>query len=49
MTPEEVAKHKKKMDVMFNQNIKKPSDPDYQYDKRVNFEAVRASEWDEDD
>ena len=37
MTPEEGLIHKKKMDVVFNKNIKKPSDPDYLYDKRINF------------
>ena len=37
MSPEEVMKHKKKMDILFQKNSKKPSDPDFQYDKRIEF------------
>lgn len=49
MTPEEALIHKKKMDVVFNKNIKKPTDHDYIYDKRTNFVQNKVSEWDEDD
>lgn len=32
MTPEEVQKHKEKMDVIYKQNIKRPGDAGYKYD-----------------
>ncbi len=34
LQPEEVAEHKKKMDVQFLKNIKRPGDPGYEYDKQ---------------
>lgn len=33
----ELAKHKKKMDEQYNKNFVKPNDPNFVYDKRINF------------
>jgi hypothetical protein len=49
---------KSKMEVVFQQNQKKPGDPDFEYDKRVellflflksqvNFKTTAQSDWDE--
>lgn len=48
LTPEEVKKHKDKMDVLFKQNQKKPGDPGFIYDKREEFEPTEDNEWDEE-
>jgi hypothetical protein len=40
---------KQKMDVVFAQNIVRPGEEGYQYDKRVAFQAAQeASEWDDE-
>ena len=49
MTPEEVQKHKEKMDVIYKQNIKRPGDAGYTYDVQVDFKAVKKSDWDDED
>jgi centrosomal protein CEP19 len=48
LTPEEVKKHKDKMDVAFKKNQKKPGDPDFVYDKQEEFEPIEDNEWDEE-
>ena len=37
LSTEEIAKHKKKMDKMFDKNFVKPNDPNFVYDKRMHF------------
>jgi hypothetical protein len=44
----ELDKHKKKMDVLFNQNRKDKDDPDFVYDVQQDFEPHEDNEWDED-
>ena len=39
----ELAKEKKAMDNKFNQNFVKPGDPNFVYDKVVDFSKVRKS------
>jgi centrosomal protein CEP19 len=48
LTPEEVKKHKDKMDVLFKQNQKKPGDLGFEYDKREEFCPKEQNEWDEE-
>ena len=48
LTPEEVKKHKDKMDVLFKQNQKKPGDPGFIYDKQEEFNPKEDNEWDEE-
>lgn len=48
LTTEELSKHKKKMDVLFAQNQKKPGDPGFVYDLQEEFEPQLDNEWDED-
>lgn len=46
----ELAKEKKAMDNKFNQNFVKPGDPNFVYDKVVDFSKVRKSkEWNDDE
>ena len=47
LTPEEVQKHKDKMDVLFRQNQMKPGDPGFVYDVQRNFDAEEDNSWDE--
>lgn len=49
--PEEVnAKAKEAMDVIFDSKRLKPTDKDFEYDKRVDFgPPAETSEWDEED
>uniref|UniRef100_A0A7S4QI76 Centrosomal protein of 19 kDa n=1 Tax=Alexandrium monilatum TaxID=311494 RepID=A0A7S4QI76_9DINO len=51
LSPEEVLKHKAKMDIQFYQNQKKPGDPGYAYDVQVDFEAEDGVEndWDSEE
>ena len=37
LSPEELAKHKKKMDRIYEKNFVKPGDPNFVYDKRKQF------------
>jgi centrosomal protein CEP19 len=37
LTTEEIARHKKKMDKVFDKNFVKPNDPNFVYDKRTQF------------
>lgn len=46
---EELSKKKAKMDVLFNKNQKKPSDPGFQYDLQEDFEPKYENDWDLDD
>ena len=48
LSPEEVQKHKDKMDVLFQQNRKKPGDPGFVYDVQEEFEPHEDNEWDEE-
>jgi lipopolysaccharide export LptBFGC system permease protein LptF len=48
LSKEELDKHKKKMDVVFNKNQKKPGDAEFVYDKQEDFEPKEDNEWDED-
>ena len=49
LTPEEVAEYKKKMDVDFEKNLKRPGDEDFEYDLRKDFKPVEDSGWDDED
>jgi centrosomal protein CEP19 len=41
---------KNRMDVVFQQNLLKPGDEEYVYDKQVDFQAPqKKSEWDDED
>lgn len=50
VSEEELLRKKAEMDVLFEKNAKKPGDPDFVYDKEVDFEGEQHSEasWDED-
>ena len=48
LTTEELEKHKKKMDVLFTKNQKKPGDPGFVYDLREEFKPLENNEWDEE-
>lgn len=48
LTTEELEKHKKKMDVLFTKNQKKPGDPGFVYDVRQDFSPTKENEWDEE-
>jgi centrosomal protein CEP19 len=49
LSPEEVLKHKQKMDIEFNKRSIKPGDLGFQYDLRKDFgPQVQTSGWDED-
>ena len=48
LTPEQVQKHKNKMDVVFQKNCKKPGDPGYIYDVQEDFHPHEDNAWDED-
>ncbi len=38
------------MDVLFEKNRLNPNDPNYEWDKKVDFEApTETNEWDDDD
>uniref|UniRef100_A0A7S1LUL0 Centrosomal protein of 19 kDa n=1 Tax=Alexandrium catenella TaxID=2925 RepID=A0A7S1LUL0_ALECA len=51
LSPEEVLKHKAKMDIAFFQNQKKPGDPGYVYDKQVDFQTDEQmdNDWDSEE
>lgn len=50
LTPEEGLKFKKKMDVKFNQNLVKPGDAGFVYDKRIEFnKQTKHCDWDDDE
>ena len=42
----ELARKKAEMNKAFEQNLLKPTDPGYVYDKQVDFQATEDSEWD---
>lgn len=47
---DEVLKRKKSvMEETFEKNLKKPGDPDYQYDIQMDFDEVEGCEWDSED
>lgn len=46
---EELSKKKAKMDVLFNKNQKKPTDPGFKYDVQEDFEPKYENDWDLDD
>lgn len=48
LSKEELQKHKDKMDVLFNQNQKKPGDEGFVYDKQEEFVPQEENEWDDD-
>jgi hypothetical protein len=48
LTPEEVARHKEKMNSTFSKNVKKPGDPGYAYDVKADFKPSQDNEWDEE-
>ena len=48
LSTEELEKHKKKMDVLFMKNQKKPGDPDFVYDVRQEFHPSEKNEWDDE-
>lgn len=39
LSTEEIARHKKKMDKVFDKNLIKPNDPGFIYDKRIQFKT----------
>lgn len=49
LTDEEIKKKKEEMDVNFNKNIISKDDPNYIYDKKVDFVAEESNDWDEED
>mmetsp|Transcript_66541 Transcript_66541/g.187408 ORF Transcript_66541/g.187408 Transcript_66541/m.187408 type:complete len:179 (+) Transcript_66541:98-634(+) len=51
LSPEELVKHKAKMDLMFFKNQKKPGEPGFVYDVQVDFptECQQDSGWDSED
>jgi CEP19-like protein len=40
---------KDKMTIGFQSNVVKPGDPDYEFDKRQEFNSTKPSEWDDDE
>ena len=49
LTPEEVKVHKDMMEKQFTQNAKKPTDPDFVYDMRREFnQGDEECSWDDD-
>lgn len=48
LSTEELEKHKKKMDVLFSKNQKKPGDPGFVYDVQQEFNPHEDNEWDEE-
>ena len=49
LTPEEVKAHKEKMDHVYEKNIIRPGDADFQYDVRMDFNPEVSCDWDEDE
>jgi hypothetical protein len=47
LSTEEIARHKKKMDKVFDKNFVKPNDPGFVYDKRIQFKAPANHEIEE--
>ena len=47
MSTEEIARHKKKMDKVFDKNFVKPNDPGFVYDKRKQFKTPANHEIEE--
>ena len=41
LADDEIKAHKKAMDEKYHQNIVRPGDADYKYDKRTDFAAMR--------
>ena len=48
VSAEELAAHKAAMEEGFEKHRLKPGDPGYQHDKRVEFEATEANDWDDE-
>jgi CEP19-like protein len=48
MTDEEVKAAKEKMDIDFNKKIIKPTDKNFVYDKREEFDPQSSNDWDEE-
>ena len=49
MSTEELNQRKSEMDVLFEANQVKPTDPKYEYDKEVDFDLGKVeSGWDSD-
>lgn len=49
---ETLVRKKAAMDDLYNKNLKKPTDPDFQYDIEVDFgtnDAVETLNWSDDD
>lgn len=46
VTPEALRLAKVRMDVVFEANRLAPGDPEYEYDKRAQFNPSEASDWD---
>ena len=42
LNDEQIKQHKADMDVDFHKNIVRPGHPDYVYDKRKDFKAMRT-------
>lgn len=43
----EISKHKKKMDQTYERNFVKPNDPNFVYDKRIQFKQASPDEVEE--
>ena len=43
LSNEEIARHKKRMDMMYEKNFVKPGDPGFVYDKRKQFHMPKNS------
>lgn len=48
LSAEELDKHKKKMDVVFNQNKIEADNPEFKYDIQEEFNPVEDNDWDEE-
>lgn len=53
LSNEELAKHKKKMDRIYEKNFVKPGDPNFVYDKRKQFQMPKNAgledSWEEEE
>jgi centrosomal protein CEP19 len=47
--PETLVRKKSIMEDTFEKNLKKPGDPDFQYDVQIDFNEVEACEWDSEE